>query len=86
MAVATGLLVLPLLAPGFMGWYGALIGAICCVAGTLGDLKESMVKRSCGIKDMSNIMPGHGGIIDRLDSMLLIAPVVAALVTLSTLF
>ncbi len=51
-------------------WVGIVLGAITAVAATMGDLAESMIKRDLGIKDMSNILPGHGGIMDRLDSLL----------------
>jgi phosphatidate cytidylyltransferase len=51
-------------------WVGAILGSIAVVAATLGDLTESLIKRDLGIKDMSNILPGHGGIMDRLDSLL----------------
>jgi phosphatidate cytidylyltransferase len=51
-------------------WVGVLLGAVAVVTATLGDLCESVIKRDLGIKDMSNIVPGHGGLMDRLDSLL----------------
>ena len=53
----------------------ALIGVLCTVVGTMGDLSASMIKRQCAIKDFGTIMPGHGGILDRFDSVLFVAPV-----------
>ncbi|WP_427383389.1 phosphatidate cytidylyltransferase [Janibacter sp. G56] len=60
-------------------WGGLLLGALVAVAATIGDLIESSIKRDLGIKDMSNLLPGHGGIMDRLDSLLVCAPIVWAL-------
>ena len=52
----------------------ALIAATAAIAGTLGDLLESKIKRMAGVKDSGNIMPGHGGALDRFDSLLLAGP------------
>ena len=60
-------------------WGGALLGACTAIAATVGDLTESTVKRDLGIKDMSTILPGHGGVMDRLDSLVVVAPVAWAL-------
>jgi phosphatidate cytidylyltransferase len=51
-------------------WVGMLLGLVAVVMATLGDLCESVIKRDLGIKDMSAIIPGHGGLMDRLDSLL----------------
>ena len=56
-------------------WQGVLFGLAVVVTATIGDLGESMVKRDIGIKDMGHLLPGHGGIMDRLDSLLITAPV-----------
>ncbi|MGL5406141.1 MAG: phosphatidate cytidylyltransferase [Propionibacteriaceae bacterium] len=55
-------------------WVGIIFGIVCAAAGTCGDLIESLVKRDVGIKDMSSFLPGHGGVMDRLDSLLVAAP------------
>jgi phosphatidate cytidylyltransferase len=56
-------------------WQGVVYGLAVVASATLGDLGESMVKRDIGIKDMGTILPGHGGLMDRLDSLLPTAPV-----------
>ena len=57
-------------------WIGVVLGLITVVMATLGDLCESVIKRDLGIKDMSNVIPGHGGLMDRLDSLLAtVAPI-----------
>lgn len=57
-------------------WVGLALGLITVVMATLGDLCESVIKRDLGIKDMSQVIPGHGGLMDRLDSLLAtIAPI-----------
>ena len=56
-----------------------------CIVGMFGDLFASLIKRAVGIKDYGNLIPGHGGILDRLDSILFIAPAVFSLMTLGVL-
>jgi phosphatidate cytidylyltransferase len=63
-------------------WAGAILGLAVAVSATVGDLTESTIKRDLGIKDMGSILPGHGGFMDRMDSLLLAAPVAWAILTL----
>lgn len=55
-------------------WAGIIIGLLLALSGATGDLIESMIKRDAGLKDMGKIVPGHGGAMDRLDSLLVAAP------------
>lgn len=80
--MAVGAWLVPWLLDGGKIWQGALLGVAVVCSATVGDLIESMIKRDLGIKDLGTLLPGHGGVMDRLDSLIITAPVVWLLLEL----
>ena len=80
--IATALLVGPLFNEAIAWYHWLALGIICSVIDTLGDLVESMLKRSVDMKDSGKIMPGHGGFLDRFDSLLIAVPMTFVYLTL----
>ena len=62
-------------------WQGAILGFVATITATGGDLIESALKRDLGVKDMGHLLPGHGGFLDRLDSLVLTAPFAYFIIT-----
>lgn len=70
------------LIPSMPIWHAVILGVVASACGQMGDLVESLLKRTFGVKDSSRILPGHGGMLDRIDALLFVAPVAFYYVTL----
>jgi phosphatidate cytidylyltransferase len=78
-AVVLGVLVLNRVGWNFAVWQLAIVGAMVGIVAQVGDVAESLFKREAGVKDSSGLIPGHGGVLDRLDSLYFVIPTAAGL-------
>jgi len=81
-AAVFGVLYVGYFVPAIAHWKVAVIAVVANIAGQFGDLAESAIKRGAGVKDSGQMLPGHGGVLDRLDSSLFALPVVYSLLAL----
>jgi phosphatidate cytidylyltransferase len=81
-AIAYGPIVLDRIAFGLPQWQLIVVGFVTALAAQVGDVSESLFKREAGVKDSSSLLPGHGGVLDRLDSLYFVLPAVAGLLRL----